>query len=223
LNPRYRQLIGPFLLSFVLFVAAIGLGVWQVKRLHWKENLLAEIATAQSNPPIPLPAEPRQYTKVAVNGRWDQPHAVLYGTDVRRDQLGSFLIEPLLRPGHPPLIVNRGFIPDNQAKNPGPTGDVTVTGYITAPDHIHWWSVKDDLPERHFYTLNPTNIAGALAMPTPEPYLLELMGDQTSYPEPAHAFPDLPNNHLNYAVTWFSLALVDLVIFVLSARKTLRQ
>ena len=222
MNPRYRQLIGPFIFSLLMFAAAIALGVWQVKRLHWKENLLAEIAVAQSNPPIPLPAVPRQYTKVSVTGRWDHAHAVLYGTDVRGERLGSFLVEPLLRPGLPPLIVDRGFLPDDMQKPADPTGDVTVTGYISDPDHPHWWSIKDDLAARHFYTLNPTAIAAALGTAKPAPYLLELMGDQTSYPEPAHAFPDLPNNHLSYAVTWFSMALIDLVIFILAARKTLR-
>ena len=213
-----KRLIGPFLLSFTLFVILIALGVWQVVRLQWKEGLLAEIATAQANPPIPLGAAPRQFTKVFVTGRWDAGHAVLYGTDVRNDRLGAFLIEPLLRDGAPPLWVDRGFVPDG-AGLPRDAGVATVTGYIREPDHAHWWGVKDDLRERHFYTLNPAAIASELGTAAPAPYTLVAMGGNPgAFPEAAQAFPDLSNNHLSYAITWFSLALVDLVIFAISSR-----
>ncbi len=218
-----RKLIGPFLFSLVAFVILIALGVWQVKRLHWKEGLLADIAAAQVNPPVPLAQIPRQFTKVVVNGTWDQANAVLYGTDVRIDKLGSFLVEPLLRPNQPPVMVDRGFVPDGWKATDVPGAAVSVVGYIRNPDRMAWWSVADDPAERHFYTLNPVNIAARMGMTQPEPYVLVSMGDSTAYPEPSHDFPTLPNNHLSYALTWFSLALVDMVMFVLAARKTLRE
>ena len=218
-----KRLIGPFLLSLFMFVVLMSLGFWQVARLHWKEGLLADIAAATANPPIPLGASPRAFTKVFVTGRWDPAHAALYGTDVRNDKLGAFMIEPLLRADGPPILVDRGFVPDGAGKLQDPIGSVTVVGYIREPEYLHWWGIKDDLAERHFYTLNPQVIAAELGFPAPQSYTLVAMGNATTYPEPAHAFPDLPNNHLSYTITWFSLALVNVVIFLLSSRKRLLE
>ncbi len=201
-----------------MFAVLMSLGFWQVRRLAWKENLLAEIAAAARNPPIPLGEAPRPFTKVMVRGRWDSAHRVLYGTDVRRDRLGAYLIEPLLREDAPPILVDRGFVADG-TKVADPPGDVAVVGYIRAAEHGSWWGIKDDLREQHFYTLNATAIARAVGLAAPEPYVLVAMGARMGPPEPAHDFPELPNNHLSYAITWFSFALIDWIIFVIWVRK----
>ena len=214
--------MGPFLCSLLMFGLLIRLGVWQLHRLAWKENLLAQIAIARQNPPIPLPADPRPFTKVAARGQWDTAHRVLYGTDVRHEHLGAYLIEPLLRPGAPPLLVDRGFVADG-VSIADPPGEVLVAGYIRAAEHGSWWSIKDDLAARHFYALNAAAIARAEALPTSEPYELVAMGNGAGPPEPAHDFPELPNNHLNYALTWFSFALIDAIIFGLWYRKNRRM
>jgi cytochrome oxidase assembly protein ShyY1 len=71
----------------------------------------------------------------------------------------------------------------------------------------------------HFYTLNAAAIARAVGLREPEPYVLVAMGPQMGSPERAHDFPELPNNHLGYALTWFSFALIDWIIFVIWVRK----
>ncbi len=210
-----------------MLATLIGLGTWQLQRRAWKLAILAEIDRAEVSPAIPLPPRPLPFTKVSVTGHLrDDVHA-LYGDDVRDAPggpvRGAQLIEPLERPGQQPLLVERGWVPDGSLGAPG--GDVTVTGYIRAPDGPGAFSPADDLAARHFYTLDPAKIGDALGLPGVAPFTLVALGADAPgvLPAPATALPRPPNDHLNYALTWFGLALSLLAVFGAYARKALHR
>jgi surfeit locus 1 family protein len=243
-----RKLIGPALMTAVMFLVLVGLGTWQVRRLAWKEAILAQIARAEAAPPFPLPATPdaaipasftpAPYTKVAVTGTLLHDKSALYGVEVRDTRagpdLGALLIEPLQRDGAPPLLVDRGWVP---LKRTGPVampqGTVTIAGYVHPADTPGLFSVQDDVAGRHFYTLDPAAIGAALGLDRVAPFILIALGPPTSpvaspgappaaltdLPVPAEHLPRPPNNHLQYAITWYGLAAVLLVIFTVWARK----
>ncbi len=203
----------------------IGLGVWQLQRLQWKLGILAAIDHAEASPAIPLPAHPAQFTKVRAEGRFIPGKQARYGADVRDTPigpvLGSRVIEPLDRAGQAPLLVDRGWAPDGPVAEP--TGPVTVEGYIRTPDRPGLFSATDDSVKRLFYTLDPAKIGAALGLPSEAPYTLVAMGPDAGPPVPATALPRPPNDHLNYALTWFGLALSLLVVFAAYCRKALRR
>ena len=202
----------------------VWLGVWQLHRLAWKEGILAQIAAAEAAPAIPLPANPSPFTKVHVQGRWADASG-RYGVDVRTtpqgDRMGSFLLTPLLRDGAPPVLVNRGWLPEGVP--PPPPGPATVEGYLHPADHPGWLSAADDPGERHFFTLDPARIGAALGVPDLEPFTLVAMGPPGQLPSPAQTLPRPPNNHLSYALTWFGLAGALLVVFGSYVREVLRS
>ena len=66
---RLRLLLWPGVMTAAMLAVLLGLGTWQVERLHWKQALLAQIARAEAAPAVPLPAEPEPFTKVQVTGR----------------------------------------------------------------------------------------------------------------------------------------------------------
>jgi surfeit locus 1 family protein len=207
-----RNVRAPFLFTLVVFLILVQLGAWQLRRLHWKEGLLARIDIATRNPPVPLAGAPEAFTKVVVTGTWDVAHKALYGTDVRRGQLGAYVIEPLLRAGMPPVLVDRGFVANGVAVPDAP-GEVRVVGYVRDAEPGSWWGIKDDLREWHFYALDARAIAREMGMAQPESFTLVAMGDEAGPPEPARGFPELSNNHLSYALQWFSFAVIDWVVF----------
>jgi surfeit locus 1 family protein len=234
-----RKLIGPALMSAVMFLVLIGLGTWQVRRLAWKEAILAQIARAEAAPPIPLPATPdaaipKPFTKIVVTGTLLHDKSALYGAEVRDTRagpdLGALLIEPLQRDGAPPLLVDRGWVP---LKRTAPVamrqGTVTIAGYVHPADTPGLFSVQDDVVGRHFYTLDPAAIGAALGLGRVAPFILIALGPPTSpgalpgaptdLPIPAEHLPRPPNNHLQYAITWYGLAAALLVIFAVWARK----
>lgn len=223
-----RRLLGPGLMTLVMVAILIGLGTWQIHRLHWKEGILAEIAKAEAAPAVPLSGDPGPFTKVSVTGTLRADLTATYAVEVRDTRygqvLGTYLIQPLERPGQPPLLVDRGWVPE---KRPTPLfqpqGPTTIVGYVHAAETPGMFSAGDDPATRTFYTLDPKAIGASLGLPQVAPFILVALGPAPpqGWPDPAKHLPRPPNNHLNYAITWYSLAVTLVVIFVKWARGTL--
>jgi len=225
----WSRLIGPALMTLVMLLVLLALGSWQVRRLHWKLGILAEISHAEAAPPVPLPATPRPFTKVEVTGYVRDDLAAHYGVEVRDTpegpQLGTFLIEPLERPGDSTILVDLGWLPQQRdAPIKQPREPTTIIGFIHAPETPGLFSAKDDPASRTFYTLDPAAIGAALGVKHVAPFVLVALGPTPPehWPDPAQHLPRPPNNHLSYAITWYGLALTLVVIFLLWARRTLR-
>ena len=226
---RLRQLLVPGLTTILLATLAFGLGVWQVERLAWKTAILARIDAAEAAPAVPFAGEPAQFTKIAVTGRFRAVPPVLYGAEVRDTpagpRMGARLIQPLERDALPPVLVDRGWAPtDHAVLPPPPDGVITVEGYIRTADRPVWFAAADDPVSRRFFTMDPAKMAAALGVATAPPYVVVALGKASAaQAQPATALPRPPNDHLSYAVTWFSLSAILLVIFAIFARKVLRR
>lgn len=225
-----RRLALPTLLTLVMLAVLIALGTWQVRRLAWKQGILAQIDRAEASPAVPLPADPAPFTKVRVTGTLRHDLSATFGVQVRDTptgpDMGGDLIEPLERPGADPLLVDRGWVP-SQPRTPvdQPDGPVTVEGFVRERETPTWLSPKDDTAGRHFYSLDPVAIGDALGLPHVAPYTLIALGTSTlgRYPQPAQTLPRPPNNHLAYAITWYGLAMVLAAIYATWAARTLRD
>jgi len=226
------RLFWPSVTTAVMLTMTTGLGVWQVERLHWKTELLREIDQGEAAPAQPLPVSPQSptpppFTKVRASGLLRQDLQALYGVDVRDTLagpvMGAYVLEPLERPGADPVIVNRGWVPVDRAQ-PGSPVDATIEGYVRAPERPGLFSLSDDAAARRFYSLDPAAIAASLGLPHAAPFTLVALGTvpRGTYPEPATEMPRPPNNHLSYAITWFSLSVILVVIFTIFVRQTLR-
>jgi surfeit locus 1 family protein len=225
---KLRLLLWPGLMTAAMLMVLLGLGTWQVERLHWKQALLAQIARAEISSALPLAAEPEPFTKVQVTGQFRDDLSAFYGAEVRDTpagtQLGTQLIVPLERKSGDIILVERGWVPETRPQAMAqPGGEVTVEGYIRPGDEPGLFSATDSPATRHFYTLNPSAIGTALGLYHVAPFVLVAVGPAPAerYPDPARHLPRPPNNHLSYAITWYGLAVALVVIFALWARKTL--
>jgi surfeit locus 1 family protein len=224
-----RRLLIPRLSTLLMLAILIGLGTWQVHRLAWKRGLLAQIAAAEAAPAVALPPEVAPFAKVSVTGTLRDDLAALYGVEVRDERagpvLGGQLIVPLQRQGADPVLVDRGWVPAERTEPVDqPRGVVTVAGYVRPAEHAGLFSARDDAAGRRFYTLDPAAIGAALGLPRVAPFTLVELGTAppAGYPDPAKHLPRPPNDHLQYALTWYGFAVTLLVIFLLYARKVLR-
>ena len=210
------------LATLVAVAILVGLGVWQIHRLHWKEGILAQIEAAGNAPPAELLAgdTPKLFTKVVAHGTLRGGRTGLYGAEVRGDRMGAQLVEVLDRVGAQPLLVVLGWVSTDHTTPQAVTGPVDVTGYVRLPELPGWLSAADDLEGLRFYTLNPLTIGHALGAPDAAPFMLVALKDKRGValpagaPIPAEALPQPPNNHLNYALTWFGLAGALIVVFL---------
>jgi surfeit locus 1 family protein len=228
-------------MTAVMLLVLLGLGSWQVKRLFWKQALLAQIAQAEASGPVPLPRTeaggmPSPFMKISATGTFLPDETALYGAEVRDvapgaggggPTMGAQLIEPMREVNGELILVDRGWVPlSRSAPLDQPTGEVTVSGYVRLGDSQHWFSAADDPSARRFFTLDPQAIGTAMRLPGIRPFVLVVLAAETGpglivdrWPDPARHLPRPPNNHLAYAITWYGLAVALLAIFIIWARK----
>lgn len=219
-----RRLLWPGLMTLVMLAILLSLGTWQMQRRAWKADVLAAIAAAEAGPAVPLTASPAPFSKVRAEGTIPpQSPTARYGTELRRGQLGTHLIVPLRLADGRTVLTDLGWVPDTGTISP-PTGPVRVEGFIRPGEVAGWAAATDNLAARRFYTLDPAKIGLALGYPGAAPFVLVAIGPASpgTIPEPATRLPRPPNDHLSYALTWYGLALVLAIIFLVYARKVPR-
>jgi len=207
-----------------------GLGVWQVRRLHWKQDLLARIAALDTAPAQPAEAAldrlaqggDLNFTRVAVDcpGLGGAPFLELHA--IRDGQAGSRLISacPVAGLRYRTLLVDRGFVGDTiSARPPAGGADRTplrVVGVLRAPDPPNAFTPPNEAQANHWYSRDIPAMAKVLGAPAPAP--LMLLAESSTNPGwkalvPEALPPEIPNRHLEYAITWFGLAGALLAVY----------
>nr|WP_206121213.1 SURF1 family protein [Rhizobium leguminosarum] len=222
------------ILVLIALAILISLGTWQVERLHWKEGLIADIAARQAASPVPLPdieamaaaGGDIEYRKVTATGRYiNNKERHFFAT--WRGQTGFYVYTPLEVAGGHILFVNRGFVPyDNkepEMRMQGQlTGEQTVTGLAREKlARKPSWVVPDnDVAKNIFYWKDLDVMAESVGLEKAS--VIPFFVDADSTPNPA-GLPiggvtqvDLPNDHLQYAFTWYGLAAVLVVVVAIS-------
>jgi surfeit locus 1 family protein len=215
-----------FLILIGLGGAAIllSLGVWQVQRLAWKEGVIAGIEARIAAEPVALPETPDPtddaYLPVTATGRFagDTLRVLVSQKTVGA---GYRLITPF-DTGERRILVDRGFAPVDAEGITTPEGQVTITGNLQWPQEVDSFTPEPDRENNIWFARDVPALADALDT---QPVLL--VARAVSRDDPAVTpFPvdtsRIPNDHLQYAVTWFSLAAVWLamsVLFLLRRRR----
>lgn len=237
-----RRQPGPGLLVAIGIVLAIllSLGTWQVFRLQWKEQLLAEIETRRHSPPAGLAEVERRakagedidYVPMTVSGTFEHAYEQYFFATLD-GEVGYHVYAPLVMADGRVIFVNRGFIPE-ALKDPAKRaegllgGSVTVTGLARAKlEGKPSWVVPDNEPAKQLYFWKDLDAMAASAAMPPDK-LVPFFIDADATPNPG-GWPkggitqlDLPNNHLSYALTWYGLAATLLVVSVLAFRRKAR-
>ena len=201
-----RRLIFPLLLGLVGCAILIGLGSWQLQRLAWKQGILAEISARIADDPGPLPAPggATPYQPVAVTGDLGGPALRVL---VSRKQIGAGhrIIASLTTPDGRRLLADLGFVRDGQPV-PAPEGRVAITGNLHTPAEVDSYTPAPDLARNLWFARDVPAMAAALGT---EPLLVVARAPVLPGIEPMPVdTAGIPNDHLNYAITWFLLAAV---------------
>ncbi len=199
-----------FLLIFGLagLAVLVSLGVWQVQRLAWKQGVLAEIDSRISAEPVALPQQPSEgvdkYLSVVVEGDME-PGEIHVLVSVKQVGAGYRIIQSFSTPGRT-ILVDRGFVPTTAKQTDRLTGPMQITGNLHWPDEIDSYTPEPDIDANIWFARDVPNLAAALGA---EPVLLiaRSQTDPGITPLPVST-AGIPNDHLQYAITWFGLALV---------------
>lgn len=200
-----------FLLIFGIAGVAVllSLGSWQVRRLAWKQEVLAEIEQRAAAVPVGLPVIPDpsadKYLPVEVDGMIESGEVHVL---VSRKQVGAGyrIIAPLLLPDGRRILLDRGFVPTDQKQTPRMLGAVDVIGNLHWPQEIDSFTPDPDKSANIWFARDVSAMAAALQT---EPILLVARSETDANVTPlAIDMGGIPNDHLQYAITWFSLALI---------------
>ncbi len=216
-------------LAFLGFCMLIGLGTWQVERLHWKEGLIAERAARLSAPPLALdqvPKAPAEYDlrRIRLSGTFVDKDQLLYGPRSHDGENGWRVVAPLRLDDGSYAMVDRGWVPGDRAaqaaaKAGAPHGRIAIVGVLRAQPPARGWFTPDNVPAKgEWYTPDVAQMAAHLKLSPVRPWLVEAdaaPGAQ-GYPVAGGTLTPLPNNHLQYVITWYALAFALAVIFVLA-------
>ncbi len=233
---RLRPLLVPALVTLISGALLVSLGVWQVHRLAWKENLLATIdarTRATPRPPPPPATWPMlkpgdyEYRRVVLTGTFDNgKETLVFGSTPYG--VGSYVMTPMhLRGGDRDagqdggtVLVNRGYVPPDHA-DPAtraagePSGVVRVVGLMRAPEHRGLFTPADDPTAGQYFSRDPAVLAAHDGLASVAPFTVDAdtAANPGGWPRGGTTVIALPNNHLVYALTWFGTAFAVFAVF----------
>jgi cytochrome oxidase assembly protein ShyY1 len=224
---------------FVAFMIAVfsllvGLGTWQVQRKGWKEALIATLDERLGAAPVALPQrgewgsltqdkdEFRRVTFRAEFQKIKEGRVYSGGTALREDikEPGYFAFAPARTADGGVIVINRGFVPNAHpvaSLQPIaiPDEPVDLVGVLRWPEAPSWFvtphSMRDDL----WFVRDPQAMAAAYGWGEVAPFYIDQEAPMPpgGLPRPGALKPNLRNAHLQYAITWYGLAIVVAIAF----------
>ena len=229
-NRRLKPRLWPTLIALCGLAVLLALGTWQVQRLHWKNALIAKLETRTSAAPMPLPAEivdpeALEFRPLRLQGRFLHDRELYLEARSHRGQAGLHVITPLLLDDGRALLVDRGWVPLAR-RAPGTrragqlAGPVTVAGQARIGGWTGYGFLRpENDPEANVWLwMELPRMAQSAGLREPVTGLYLVAGPAANpggLPIGRAAEVSLPNDHLQYAVTWYALALVLLVVYLL--------
>jgi surfeit locus 1 family protein len=224
---RRRGLVESTAFTVIGVAILIGLGVWQLERREWKHNLIAAVSERLNHAPQDLPPhaswpqltqEAYEYRRVTFPAEFlDGQEALVYtsGSAFRPDVKGAgyWVFAPARLASGSIVLIDRGFVPLDR-KDPAtraqgaPHGTINIVGIMRWPEQSGSFTPAPDLKANVWYARDTKAIAAAKHWSLDAPFYI----DQESpvppggLPLPAKLELHLPDNHLQYAITWFGLA-----------------
>jgi surfeit locus 1 family protein len=231
----FRPTFWPTVIALPMVLAMIGLSVWQVQRLHWKEALIAQRTARTTAAPVELPPagtdlSDLEFRHVALTGSYDNAHEFYLAARSQKGNVGYWIATPFKTDKGETVLVNRGWVPVEKklpdARREGQiAGDTQVDGIIRLPQVKSFFQPANEPEKNVWFYLAPAEMVAASGVPA----RTDLYLDAADQPVPG-GFPiggqtriNLPNDHLQYAVTWGLLAIALAVIYVVYHLKLERE
>lgn len=235
----------PAIFAIAGIAILVSLGDWQVRRLAWKEDLIARANERPKGPVEDLPpisAWPGldlgedEYRPFRLAGHFLNDKEALVFTSIPDPRgpyggPGFWIVTPFALESGGTVLVNRGFapqgkhLPADRGETPA-AGPVTVVGLMRPDEERGLFTPGDRPDENTFYARNVAAIAAAKALPPPvAPFTVDLVAAETppgGLPQAGETRMVFPNNHLQYAITWYGLAAALFAVFTVFAARRLR-
>jgi surfeit locus 1 family protein len=233
-----RGIAGLGIFTLLTLTLLIGLGVWQLQRRAEKRALIAQLTERLAAAPVALPPPAHwraltpagdEFRRVRFSATYEsRPDAMVYssGSAIRDDVSGpgTWTFLPARLPSGDTIAINTGFVQNtmqdraqqDRAVTPLVTGQpVTLQGYIRFPESAGALTPRENIAKRLWFTRDHLAIARALGWGEVAPFYIDLEAPvpESGTPKAGPLEVHLKDDHLQYAITWFSLACAVLIGF----------
>ena len=214
---KHKFLFSVFIIFFIFVF--IALGTWQIIRLNWKNNLILEIENSLKNPPVQLSqSNQKNYLKIKTSGSVDfEKQIYLYNLNDSGTP-GFEVFNPIIINGENYLL-NRGWIPFEKKNMPeiNILDQNNIFGTIKTQGRKNIFKPDNDIKENYWFSLNREDISKFTGKKFSK-YIIYLDGNY-QFPRPKKITSNISNNHKKYAMTWFSLAISILLLYLYFRKK----
>lgn len=204
-----RRMIAPLLFGAVGVAILLSLGIWQMQRLAWKTAILDEIGTRLAAEAVAVPAEPDPvvdaYRRVAAAGAIEPGELDVYTSNPPQG-VGYRVIVPFRLADGRLILLDRGFVPIAEKTAQRRVGPIRVEGTLVWPQETDGFTSAPDREKNIWFARDVPLMAEALG--TLPVMLVTTTSDDPAGPTPMPVTVNIPNDHLEYAITWFLLAVV---------------
>ena len=221
-----RSLFWPTIWSGLGLLLLLGLGTWQVQRLAWKEGLIAERNATLAAAPVTLPktleaARALEFHPVYAEGEYLNDHELYLNAQAFNGAAGFHIITPFRLEDGTIVFIDRGFVPTDRqlpaTRHAGQiAGPTKVTGLLRLPEPPGWFTPANEPSKNSWFSVDLPAMAQAAGISTVLPFYVD--ADKTpvpgGWPQGGQTITDLPNNHLQYAITWYALAVALVAIYI---------
>ena len=211
-----------FLFSvFVYFIilTLLSLGFWQIYRLNWKLELIEQIENSLKNDPVELSnIEKKNYLRIKTSGEIDFDKQIYLYNLNDAGKPGFEVINPI-KIGDENYLVNRGWIPFEKKDLPeiNLVDQNQIVGTLMLQTKPSTFKPENDIEKNYWFTLDREDILKFTGRNFSE-YVIYLNGDY-KIPKPRVITAKISNNHKKYAITWFSMAISILLIYLYFRKK----
>ena len=206
---------------FVYFIILIllSLGFWQIYRLNWKLELIEQIENSLKNDPVELSnVEKKNYLRIKTSGEIDFDKQIYLYNLNDNGKPGFEVINPI-KIGDENYLMNRGWIPFEKKDLPeiNLVDQNQIVGTLMLQTKPSTFKPENDIEKNYWFTLNREDISKFTGRNFSE-YVIYLNGDY-KIPKPRVITAKISNNHKKYAITWFSMAISILLIYLYFRKK----
>lgn len=226
---RFKPKFLPTLFTIPALLVLLGLGTWQMQRLYWKLERMEVINQRVAMSPIDLPevvedVEALQYRRVQVSGTLlhDKEIHLFTGPKTMHGEPGYNILTPLQRIDGSVVLIDRGWVPatkKEQEQRPATLiagGEVLIEGMLHKGEHKGRFTPDNNVDANLWFWIDVPAIEKYVGYPLQGVYIRALRGEgDAPLPVAGEATVEQRNDHLQYAITWYGLAIILLVIYVL--------
>jgi surfeit locus 1 family protein len=227
---KLRPIFWPTAIMLPIVLFSLGLGVWQMDRREWKRGILDRLTVNQAAPPMTVDelvkGDPlrREYGRVRVTGTFLHDKEFYLAARSLKDKVGMQVVTPLRLDDGRIVLFDRGWIPQEQKDPPKRAqgqvaGRVDLTGIVRRNQERRQFA-PENVPDKNVWFHVDVPLMRNMAGGKPDPKLDTFFLEADAAPNPGgvpiggQTRLDIPNDHLQYAITWFLIALAGAGVYL---------